>query len=57
MNYLRTAMLLAGLTALFIALGYLSGGGTGMMIALVIAATTNHTEDFHESGREISTPK
>jgi heat shock protein HtpX len=57
MNYLRTAMLLAGLTALFIALGYLIGGGTGMMIALVIAATTNHTEDFHESGREISTPK
>jgi heat shock protein HtpX len=41
MNYLRTAILLAGLTALFMAVGYLIGGGTGMMIALVIAAATN----------------
>ena len=41
MNYLRTAILLAGLTALFMAFGYLIGGGTGMMIALVIAAATN----------------
>ena len=30
MNYLRTAILLAGLTALFMAVGYLIGGGTGM---------------------------
>ena len=29
MNYLRTAILLAGLTALFMAVGYLIGGGTG----------------------------
>ena len=41
MNYLRTAILLAGLTALFMGLGYLIGGASGAMIALVIAAATN----------------
>jgi heat shock protein HtpX len=41
MNYFRTAMLLAGLTALFMGLGYLIGGAGGAMIALVIAAATN----------------
>jgi heat shock protein HtpX len=41
MNYLRTAILLAGLTALFMAIGYLIGGQSGMMIALVIAAAMN----------------
>lgn len=41
MNYLRTAMLLAGLTALFMGVGYLIGGTAGAMIALVIAAATN----------------
>jgi heat shock protein HtpX len=41
MNYLRTAMLLAGLTALFMAVGYLIGGASGALIALVIAAATN----------------
>src|SRR5262245_3764554 len=41
MNYLRTAILLAGLTALFMAVGYLIGGQSGMMIALVIAAAMN----------------
>ncbi len=41
MNYLRTAILLAGLTALFMAVGYLIGGQSGMMIALVIAAGMN----------------
>ena len=29
MNYLRTAILLAGLTGLFMAVGYLIGGGAG----------------------------
>jgi len=29
MNYMRTAILLAGLTGLFMAVGYLIGGGTG----------------------------
>lgn len=41
MNYLRTAVLLAGLTALLMALGFLIGGGQGAVIALVIAAATN----------------
>src|SRR5712672_786579 len=41
MNYLRTAMLLAGLTALFMGVGYLIGGAPGAMIALVVAAATN----------------
>jgi len=41
MNYLRTAVLLAGLTALFMGVGYLIGGAGGATIALVIAAVTN----------------
>src|SRR5712664_2398562 len=41
MNYLRTAILLAGLTALFMGVGYLIGGASGATIALVIAAATN----------------
>ena len=41
MNYLRTAILLAGLTALFMGVGYLIGGQSGMLIAFVIAAGMN----------------
>ncbi|PZP40276.1 MAG: zinc metalloprotease HtpX [Pseudomonas fluorescens] len=41
MNYTRTFMLLAALTALFGAIGYLLGGANGMLIALVIAVATN----------------
>jgi heat shock protein HtpX len=41
MNYLKTAILLAGLTALFMGVGYLIGGGTGAIIALIFAAATN----------------
>src|SRR5215469_15410192 len=41
MNYFRTALLLAGLTALFMGLGYLMGGRNGAIIALVIASATN----------------
>ena len=41
MNYMRTAILLAGLTGLLMAVGYLIGGGSGALIALVIAAGTN----------------
>jgi heat shock protein HtpX len=41
MNYLRTAILLAGLTGLFMGVGYLIGGATGATIALLIAAATN----------------
>ena len=41
MNYLKTAMLLAGLTALLMGVGYLIGGASGAMIAFLIAAATN----------------
>ncbi|MGO8914794.1 MAG: zinc metalloprotease HtpX [Stellaceae bacterium] len=40
-NLLRTGILLAGLTALFMGVGWLIGGSGGMLIALVIAAATN----------------
>ena len=41
MSYFRTATLLAGLAALFMGVGYLLGGATGAMIALLFAAATN----------------
>ncbi len=41
MNYFKTAILLAGLTGLFMGVGYLIGGAGGATIALVIAAATN----------------
>ncbi|HMF25279.1 MAG TPA: zinc metalloprotease HtpX [Pseudolabrys sp.] len=41
MSFLRTAILLAGLTALFMAVGYLVGGPNGALIAFFVAAATN----------------
>ena len=41
MSYLRTAILLAGLTALFMGVGYLLGGANGALIALAMAAAMN----------------
>jgi len=41
MNYIRTAMLLAAMTALFMGIGFMIGGQSGMLIALVIAAAMN----------------
>jgi heat shock protein HtpX len=41
MNVMRTAMLLALMTALFMGVGYLIGGSGGMMIAFLIAAAMN----------------
>jgi len=41
MSYFKTAMLLAGLTGLFMGVGYLIGGASGAMIALVVAAGMN----------------
>ncbi|MED5548163.1 MAG: zinc metalloprotease HtpX [Pseudomonadota bacterium] len=40
-NGLRTFLLLAGMTALFMAIGYVLGGAAGAMIALVIAGGMN----------------
>ncbi|CCQ72172.1 zinc metalloprotease HtpX [Magnetospira sp. QH-2] len=41
MSTARTAILLAGLTALFLAVGFMLGGEGGMIIALVFAIGTN----------------
>ena len=41
MNTIRTAMLLALMTALFMGVGYLIGGGGGMTVAFLIAAGMN----------------
>jgi heat shock protein HtpX len=41
MNYFRTAILLAGLTALFMGIGFLIGGQSGALIALLIAGAMN----------------
>jgi len=41
MSYARTALLLAGMTGLFLAIGYMMGGEAGMMIAFVIALGMN----------------
>lgn len=40
-NALRTTVLLAAMTALFMGVGYLIGGQTGMMLALGVAVVTN----------------
>ncbi len=40
-NYVRTALLLAALTALFMGIGFLLGGVGGMLIALAVAAAMN----------------
>lgn len=41
MNYLRTGILLAGMTALFMAVGYFLAGPEGMVIAFLAAAAMN----------------
>src|SRR5260370_38200985 len=41
MNMLRTATLIAALTAIFMGVGFLIGGSSGMLIAFLIAAGMN----------------
>jgi len=41
MNYMKTGLLLAAMTALFGAVGFLIGGEAGMLIALALAAAMN----------------
>ena len=41
MSTIRTGILLAGLTALFLAIGFMLGGQTGMIIAFLFALGTN----------------
>ncbi len=63
-NYIKTGMLIAAMTALFMGIGLLIGGATGMMIALVVAIGMNifsywnsdkmvlKMHDAHEVGQE-----
>jgi len=41
MGYVKTGILMAAMTALFLGMGYLIGGGTGALIALAVAAGMN----------------
>ncbi len=41
MNYAKTALLLAALMAIFVVMGYVIGGQTGMIIAFVVALVMN----------------
>ena len=41
MNTLRTGLLMAGLTGLFLVVGFLVGGQAGMLLAFLFAAATN----------------
>jgi heat shock protein HtpX len=41
MNFARTALLLAAMTGLFLAIGYLLAGEGGLLIAFVIALAMN----------------
>jgi len=49
-GYFRTALLLAGMTALFMAVGFFLGGGQGMMIALFIALAMNAFAFWNSDG-------
>src|SRR3546814_9478838 len=41
MNLFRTGILMAAMTGLFLAVGFLLGGSSGMLIALVVAVAMN----------------
>jgi heat shock protein HtpX len=41
MNYLKTSLLLAAMTGLFLAIGFMLGGTAGMLIALAVALAMN----------------
>ena len=41
MGYAKTAMLMAAMTALFLGVGYLLGGSTGMIVAFAVAVAMN----------------
>jgi heat shock protein HtpX len=55
MNLMRTAMLLAFMTALFMGVGYLIGGQAGMLIALVVAAGMNFFSYWNSDQMVLST--
>ncbi len=49
-GYAKTAVLLAGLTGLFMAVGFLLGGQGGMLIAFVIALGMNAFAYWNSGG-------
>ena len=55
MNLMRTAMLLAFMTALFVGVGYLIGGQSGMLIAFVVAAGMNFFSYWNSDRMVLST--
>jgi len=55
MNLIRTAMLLAFMTALFMAVGYLIGGRAGMTIAFVAALVMNFYSYWNSDRMVLST--
>ena len=55
MNLMRTAMLLAFMTALFMGVGYLIGGQSGMLIAFVAAAGMNFFSYWNSDRMVLST--
>lgn len=55
MNLVRTAMLLAFMTALFVGVGFLLGGRGGMMIAFVVAAGMNFFSWWNSDRMVLST--
>ncbi|MFT5438293.1 MAG: heat shock protein HtpX [Alphaproteobacteria bacterium] len=52
MNYMRTAMLLAAMTGLFLAIGFMLGGEAGMAIAFLVAIALNAFA-YWNSGRMV----
>ncbi|WP_127143124.1 zinc metalloprotease HtpX [Pelagibacterium montanilacus] len=54
MNAMRTSILLAGMTALFMGVGFLVGGTGGMMIALVVAVGMNAFAFFNSDKMVLS---
>lgn len=55
MNFLRVTLLLSLLTGLFMTLGYMMGGKSGMMIALLVAAGMNFWAYWNSDSMVLST--
>ena len=54
MNYFRTGLLLAAMTGLFLAIGYLLAGTTGMVIAFAVAVAMNLFSYWNSDKRVLS---
>lgn len=57
MNYLKTAILLAGMTALFVGIGFMLGGPFGMLIAFAIAVGLYGTVEQLADRADLPMPK